>query len=113
MAIIGCIIYFKRRQIKKSKQRKSELIANEAIQVDWDKIDNQYREIEASASPVSANSNTATKVNSPQLLNNTDPSYINGVNYQTGSYNRSPDVPDENILVKPSVAFPVEKPGNI
>lgn len=110
MGIIVFAIFYLRRQKKYKNQQVVELAydnenLHDPIHVDWDQIDNEYKEIEAAnSSPHSTNPDGATKVNSPELLNN----YVKSSNLNQ----YTPNLADTNILndnarnipVKPSIA---------
>lgn len=88
---------------------------HEPIHVDWDKIDNEYREISGQDSSKSSNvinSADGTKTNSPELLKNTNPENTNPQNAQATTnvhINKSPDAPN-SPPIKPSFRNSVTKP---
>lgn len=123
MGIIAFIIFYMRRQKKKKAQEHQQLeseIASEhvhdPIHVDWDKIDNEFREVENSAYPRSPQlSENTTQVSSPMPGSAGVTKHVphtpepNNTDVQQ-HMNKSPDVADEVGSVKPSVGHSIVKP---
>ncbi|KAI7888333.1 uncharacterized protein EV154DRAFT_517978 [Mucor mucedo] len=122
LGIIAFIIFYMRRQKKKKTQQHQQLesdIANEQlhdpIHVDWDKIDNDYREVDNLAYTRSPQlSENTTQVNSPlsgaaaikHVPHTPEPTNMEVQPHM----NKNPDAMDEVELVKPSAGISIVKP---
>ncbi|KAI7895983.1 uncharacterized protein EV154DRAFT_598922 [Mucor mucedo] len=109
--IIFGIFYLRRQKKARHDQQKNDMIDDEQIHVDWDKIDQEYREVSASSSPKTSDrvsSTNATKVNGSPLLSETNP--LQDVQRSNNkNVIKSPDAP-EIISVKPSMGNTYVKP---
>ncbi|KAG2201994.1 hypothetical protein INT47_000533 [Mucor saturninus] len=109
--IIFGIFYLRRQKKARHDQQKNDMIDDEQIHVDWDKIDQEYREVSASSSPKPSDrvsSTNATKVSSSPLLSKTNP--VQDVQRSNiKNVIKSPDATDI-ISVKPSMGNTYVKP---